>query len=117
MSTKLNEVRRQRRKAGIRKKIFGSAAKPRLSIFRSSKHIYGQLVDDIKGITLVSANTLSLSLEKGGNVDAAKQVGAELAKKAKAAGINAVAFDRNGFKYHGRVKAFADGAREAGLQF
>ncbi len=117
MSTKLNAVRRQRRKAGIRKKVFGTAEKPRLSIFRSSKHIYGQLVDDVKGITLISANTLSLSVESGGNIAAAKQVGADLAQKAKAAGIHAVAFDRNGFKYHGRVEALADSAREGGLKF
>lgn len=117
MSTKLNEVRRQRRKAGIRKNIFGTVEKPRLSVFRSSKHIYAQLVDDIKGVTLLSSNTLSLSLEKGGNIEAAKQVGVELAKKATAAGFSAVAFDRNGFKYHGRVEALANGAREGGLKF
>lgn len=117
MSNKLHAVRRQRRKAGIRKKIFGSAAKPRLSIFRSSKHIYGQLIDDVTGVTVVSSNTLSLGIEQGGNIAAAKQVGTDLAAKAKAAGITAVAFDRNGFKYHGRVQALADGAREGGLQF
>jgi len=117
MSNKLNEVRRQRRKIGIRKKVFGTAEKPRLSVFRSGKHIYGQLVNDFTGTTVASANTLSLGIEKGGNIEAAKQVGTDIAKKAKAAGITAVAFDRNGFKYHGRIKALADGAREGGLQF
>ena len=117
MSNKAQEVRRMRRKAGIRKKVFGDATKPRLTVFRSSKHIYAQLINDVTGVTLVSANTLSLALDKGGNVAAAKSVGTELAKKAKAAGIEAVAFDRNGFKYHGRVQALADGAREGGLKF
>lgn len=117
MSNKLNEVRRQRRKIGIRKKLFGSAEKPRLTVFRSGKHIYAQLINDFAGNTVASANTLALGVEKGGNIAAAKQVGTEIAKKAKAAGISECAFDRNGFKYHGRIKALAEGAREGGLQF
>jgi large subunit ribosomal protein L18 len=114
---KLNNLRRQRRKTGIRKGVFGSAQKPRLSVFRSSKHIYAQLIDDFAGKTLASASTVQAKAEKGGNVDAAKQIGTQIAEKAKAAGIEAVAFDRNGFKYHGRVKALADAAREGGLKF
>ena len=114
---KLSNVRRQRRKNGIRKGIFGSTAKPRLSVYRSSKHIYAQLIDDFEGKTLVSASTVQAKVQKGGNVDAAKQVGAKIAEAAKSAGIEAVAFDRNGFKYHGRVKALADAAREGGLKF
>ena len=116
MSTS-NETRRMRRKAGIRKKLFGSVGKPRLSVFRSSKHIYAQLIDDVNGTTLVASNTLALSIAQGGNIAAATQVGVDLAQKAKAAGITEVAFDRNGFKYHGRVEALANGAREGGLKF
>ena len=114
---KLNNVRRQRRKNGIRKAIFGSPAKPRLSVYRSSKHIYAQLIDDFQGKTLASASTVQAKLEKGGNLDAAKEVGTKIAEAAKAAGIEAIAFDRNGFKYHGRVKALAEAAREGGLKF
>src|SRR6476620_8811083 len=105
MSNKLNAVRRERRKIGIRKKVFGTAEKRSLTVFRSGKHIYDQLINDFTGTTVASANTLFLGVEKGGNIDAAKQVGTEIAKKAKASGISAVAFDRNGFKYHGRIKA------------
>lgn len=114
---KLNNVRRQRRKTGIRKNIFGSAQKPRLSIFRSSKHIYAQLINDFDGKTLASASSIQAKLPNGGTVDAAKQVGAKIAEVAKSEGIEAVAFDRNGFKYHGRVKALADAARVGGLKF
>ena len=114
---KLNNLRRKRRKTGIRKGVFGSAEKPRLSVYRSSKHIYAQLINDFEGKTVASASTVQTKSEKGGNIDAAKQVGSAIAEKAKAAGIEAVAFDRNGFKYHGRVKALADAAREGGLKF
>lgn len=114
---KLNDLRRKRRKTGIRKGIFGSPAKPRLSVYRSSKHIYAQLIDDFEGKTLASASTVQIKSEKGGNVDAAKEIGSKIAEAAKSAGIEAVAFDRNGFKYHGRVKALADAAREGGLKF
>ena len=114
---KLKTLRRTRRKTGIRKRVYGSAEQPRLSIFRSSKHVYAQLIDDYAGTTLAEASSVSGKLEKGGNVDAAAQVGKAIAEKAKAAGVEAVAFDRNGFRYHGRVKALADAAREGGLKF
>ena len=114
---KLNNLRRKRRKTGIRKGVFGSAAKPRLSVFRSSKHIYAQLINDFDGSTIASASTVQAKIAAGGNIEAAKQVGTALAEKAKAAGIDTVAFDRNGFKYHGRVKALADAARVGGLKF
>ena len=114
---KLNDVRRKRRKTGIRKGIFGSPAKPRLSVYRSGKHIYAQLINDFEGTTLAAASTVQAKVASGGNVEAAKQIGTKIAEAAKAAGIEAVAFDRNGFKYHGRVKALADAAREGGLKF
>ena len=109
------QVRRSRRKAGIRKKVAGTAERPRLTVFRSSKHVYAQVIDDMAGKTLAAAS--SVKLEKSANVAAATQVGTQLAEKAKAAGVTQVAFDRNGFKYHGRVKALADAARKGGLQF
>ena len=107
---------RLRRKKHIRKIVRGTAERPRLTIFRSSKHIYAQLIDDESGRTLASASTLK-SDGFGGNKDAAKSVGAEIAKRANAAKIETVVFDRNGYLYHGRVAALADGAREAGLKF
>ncbi len=106
---------RQRRKRGIRKGIFGTTERPRLTIYRSNLHVYAQVVNDIDGKTLASAS--SRSLAKGSNVDAAKEVGKQLAKAAVEVGINKVAFDRNGYRFHGRVKALADAAREGGLQF
>jgi len=114
---KQKTVARKRRKTGIRKKAFGSATKPRLTIFRSSKHTYAQLVNDFDGNTIVSSSTVQEKLAKGGDVDAAKAVGTKIAERAKAAGIEMVTFDRNGFKYHGRVKALADAARAGGLKF
>ena len=114
---KAKQVSRGRRKAGIRKRVFGTAAKPRLSIYRSSKHMYAQVVDDMTGKTLASASTVQAKLEKGADVEAATKVGAAIAEAAKAAGVGEVAFDRNGFRYHGRVKALADAAREGGLKF
>lgn len=114
---KLNNLRRKRRKTGIRKGVFGSLAKPRLSVYRSSKHIYAQLIDDFEGKTLGAASTVQAKSEKGGTVAAAQEVGAKIAEVAKAAGIEAIAFDRNGFKYHGRIKALAEAAREGGLKF
>ena len=114
---KAGNMARGRRKTGIRKKVFGSAQKPRMTVFRSSKHMYVQLVDDFAGTTLVSASTVQAKAGKGGNTQAASEVGKAIAQKAKAAGVERVAFDRNGFKYHGRVKALADAAREGGLQF
>lgn len=117
MSGKSNIQRRTRRKVGIRKRVSGDTSRPRLTVFRSAKHIYAQIIDDTQGKTLVAANSLSEKVEAGGNKDGAKAVGAALAKKAVAAGITLVAFDRNGYKYHGRVQALADGARENGLKF
>lgn len=116
-SNKQKQIRRNRRKIGIRKRISGTAEKPRLSVTRSLKHIYAQIIDDVSGKTLVSANTLQSKTAAGGNAEAATAIGKELAEKAKGAGISAVAFDRNGFRYHGRIKALADAAREGGLQF
>lgn len=110
---------RARRKAHIRKTVRGSAARPRLSVFRSATHIYAQVVDDVSGNTLVSASTVQKDVtgEGNGNIEGAKRVGAVIAQRAQAAGIKSVVFDRNGFLYHGRVKALADAAREAGLEF
>lgn len=112
---------RVRRKKRIRKKVFGTTERPRLSIFRTSSHMYAQIVDDVTGVTLAAASTLSEEL-KGheghrGNIDAAKAVGRLIAERAKAASVDKVVFDRNGFLYHGRVQALADSAREAGLDF
>lgn len=117
MSHKVKQVRRERRKTGIRKRIFGTPEKPRLTVFRSGKHIYAQVISDLDGKTLAAASTIDQKVEKGANVEAAKTVGKAVAERAKAAGIQQVAFDRNGFRYHGRVKALADAAREAGLKF
>lgn len=108
---------RQKKHLRIRKNIKGTAEKPRLAVYRSLKHIYAQLIDDNKGHTLVAASTKELKLENGGNKEAAKQVGDLLGKKAVEKGIKTVVFDRGGNLYHGRVKAVAEGAREAGLEF
>lgn len=116
--THSRQAARQRRKIRIRKKITGTGACPRLSVFRSTNHIYAQIVDDESGRTLASTSTQSVSVEgHNGNKEAAKAVGTAIAEAAKAAGIASVVFDRNGFKYHGRVKALADAAREGGLAF
>jgi large subunit ribosomal protein L18 len=113
-------VRRQRRKKRIRKAIFGTPERPRLTVFRSLKHLYAQLIDDTTGNTLVAADTRTKEFrdggDSGGNVAAAKRVGKLLGERAAAKGIRQAAFDRNGYKYHGRVKALADAAREAGLK-
>jgi len=105
----------------IRKKISGSPERPRLSVYRSNKHIYAQLIDDVKGITLAAAGTsepvLKEKFRHGGNIEAAKEVGKIVAQRAKEAGIETVVFDRGGFVYHGRVAALAESAREAGLLF
>jgi large subunit ribosomal protein L18 len=108
---------RDRRHRRVRKKVTGTAQRPRLAVFRSSKHIYVQAIDDLAGTTLVSASTMETDVRGGvtATVDAAKQVGKLVGERAKAAGITTVVFDRGGFKYHGRVAAVADGAREAGL--
>lgn len=105
----------------IRKKISGTPERPRLNVFRSNQHIYAQLIDDTKGVTLVSASTLDAELknviENGGNVEAAEKVGALIARRALEKGIKEVVFDRGGYPYHGRVKALAEAARQEGLQF
>ena len=111
-----NEARLRRHRR-VRGKISGTAARPRLDVFRSAKHIYAQVIDDEKGVTLVSASTLDKDFEGfGGNVEAATQIGKKIAERALAKGITEVVFDRGGFVYHGRVKALADGAREGGLK-
>ncbi len=110
--------RRQRIKHRIRKVVLGTASKPRLSVFRSNKEIYAQLVDDNKGTTLVSVSSRDKEIDaKGSKTEVAKLVGKSVAEKAMKAGFETIAFDRNGFLYHGRVKALADAAREAGLKF
>jgi len=111
-------IRRQKLKWRIRKKISGTAALPRLSVFRSNKDIYAQLIDDVTGVTLASANSRNKGTATTGNkVDQAKQVGLNIAKAALAKGVEACVFDRGGYLYHGRVKSLADGAREGGLKF
>ncbi|MEL6329348.1 MAG: 50S ribosomal protein L18 [Planctomycetota bacterium] len=116
---KLKTKRRTRRRIGIRKAVRGTPDRPRLSVFRSLKHTYAQVIDDMSGVTLAAASSQDKDSEVpgGGNVDAAKDVGARLAERAKAAGVENVVFDRGGFRYHGRVKALADAAREGGLRF
>jgi large subunit ribosomal protein L18 len=113
---------RRRRRMHVRRSITGTPARPRLTVFRSSMHIYAQLIDDLTGRTLASASSLVKKAERaqtgyGGNVKAAKAVGKRLAEAAKAVGISKIAFDRGHYKYHGRVKALAEGAREGGLEF
>ena len=111
----------QKRHRTIRVKLSGTAEFPRLAVYRSTKHIYAQLIDDVNHVTLASASSndkdLKAKLAHGGNIEAAKVVGEEIAKKAKKAGVECVVFDRGGFLYHGRVAALADAAREAGLMF
>ena len=109
---------RLHRHVRVRGKISGTPERPRLNVFRSNANIYAQIIDDVNGVTLVAANTLEKGFEGAtGNVEAAKKVGATLAERAKAKGINLVVFDRGGYVYHGRVAALAEGAREAGLEF
>jgi len=108
--------RRKKIKQGIRRKIRGTAEKPRVSVYKSNKAIYAQLVDDLKGHTIVAASSKELA-DKTVNADISKEMGKKLAEKAKSAGIEEVVFDRNGYLYHGRVKAVAEGAREGGLKF
>ena len=109
-------ARRLRIKRGIRKQISGTTEVPRISVFRSNKGIYAQVIDDIKGATLISASSLEMG-KKVVNVEISKEVGKLLAQKAKDSGIEKVVFDRNGYPYHGNVKAMAEGAREGGLKF
>ena len=109
---------RERRHRRVRKKVRGTAARPRLAVFRSSRHIYAQVIDDEQGRTVVAASTAEGELRSGSTatVDAAKAVGKLVGERAKQAGVEAVVFDRGGFKFHGRVASVADGAREAGLK-
>lgn len=118
--TAIKTIIRLKRQVRVRKKVRGTTERPRLNVFKSARHIYAQLIDDTKGVTLVSYSTLSESssgLAYTGNVDAAKHVGTQIAKIAQEKGVSAVVFDRNGFLYHGRIQALADAAREAGLRF
>lgn len=112
---------RLKRQIRVRKKVRGTTERPRLNVFKSSRHIHAQIIDDISGVTLVAASTISPDVKSdlvySGNIDAAKKVGAAIAKKAIEKNIVSVVFDRNGFLYHGRVKALADAARENGLSF
>ncbi|GAB6877308.1 50S ribosomal protein L18 [Thermaerobacter litoralis] len=119
---KTREEARDRRHRRVRKKVLGTAERPRLNVFRSLKHIYAQVIDDEAGVTLVAASTVEPELREavggyGGNVEAAKVVGRAIAQRALARGISKVVFDRGGYRYHGRVKALAEAAREAGLEF
>jgi len=109
--------RRQRIRFRIRKTISGTATNPRLSVFRSNKEIYAQLIDDVNGVTLLAASSREKEIEKGTNVEVATAVGKLVAEKALKAGIETVTFDRGGYLYHGRIKSLAEGARAAGLKF
>jgi len=124
MRIRTKEDRRDRIKHRIRKRVRGTEARPRLTIFRSVSHIYVQVVDDMAGTTIASASTVEASVkgslqsgERGGNVAGAKAIGRAIAQRLKEKGVTKVVFDRNGFLYHGRVKAVADAARDAGLEF
>lgn len=119
MAAKTRQAARHRRHARLRRKVVGTADRPRMSVFRSNKHISVQLIDDVNGTTLASASTLEGDLRGGatGNADAAAKVGALIAERANTAGITTVVFDRGGNKYHGRIASLADAAREAGLEF
>lgn len=120
MITKVNKNSiRKKRHAHVRRSVNGTAERPRLNVFRSSKHIYAQLIDDDRQVTLAAASTLDkdAASANGGNVEAAKQVGQMIAERALEAGLKTVVFDRGGYLYHGRVKALADAARESGLRF
>jgi large subunit ribosomal protein L18 len=109
---------RDRRHRRVRKKVQGTTERPRLSVFRSARHVYAQVIDDTSGRTLAAASTMEKETRGGktANVDAAKSVGQRLGERAKAAGVTTVVFDRGGFRYHGRVAAVAEGARESGLE-
>lgn len=117
MPNKTRQDLRQARHLRLRKTISGTTEKPRLSVFRSLKHISAQIIDDTTGNTLVAASTVEKALGAKGGVDGAKTIGATLAERAKEKGITSVVFDRGGFRYHGQVAALADGAREGGLEF
>ncbi|AYC30597.1 50S ribosomal protein L18 [Paenisporosarcina cavernae] len=111
-----NQVRKKRH-ARVRSKITGTAERPRLNVYRSNKHLYAQLIDDVAGTTLASANTMEKDFDGAGNVEAATKIGEAIAKRAAEKNIKSVVFDRGGYLYHGRVKALAEAARENGLEF
>ena len=117
VTKKDKNVSRVRRHARVRAKLSGTKEAPRLCVYRSNKNIEAQLIDDVKGVTLVSSSSMALKLENGSNVEAAAKVGKDIAEKALAKKIKKVVFDRSGYIYHGRVKALAEAAREAGLDF
>ena len=118
MISKVNKnVSRTRRHARVRNKISGTPECPRLCVYRSNKNIEAQIIDDVNGVTLASSSSMTLKLENGSNVEAAALVGKDVAEKALAKNISSVVFDRSGYIYHGRVKALAEAAREAGLKF
>ena len=117
VSKESKNVARKRRHARVRAKVSGTAKCPRLCVYRSNKNIEAQIIDDVKKVTLVASSSMTLKLENGSNVEAAKAVGADLAKKALAKKVKKVVFDRSGYIYHGRVKALAEAARKAGLEF
>ena len=121
MSSHDKKIARLKRQVRVRKKVRGTSARPRLNVFKSAKHIYAQLIDDTAGATLLAVSTVSEDVSAGlaytGNVEAARKVGAAIAKKALEKEITSVVFDRNGFLYHGRIKALAEAARENGLSF
>jgi large subunit ribosomal protein L18 len=112
-----NRDRRTRIKKGIRRKLSGTTDRPRLSVFRSNKVIYAQIIDDLKGVTVVAASTQELGEKTTLNMESSKSVGKKIAEKAVASGVQDIVFDRNGYLYHGNIKAFAEGAREGGLKF
>ncbi len=116
---KTKDLRRSRRRTGIRKRVVGTPTRPRLSVYRSLNHMYAQIVDDLQGVTLVSASTRDkgITVDASGNSKAAEAIGEAIAERAKAKGITSVVFDRGGFLYHGRIKALADAARKGGLEF
>ena len=117
MTVTTNRQRRQRRRHRVRAKISGTAERPRLSVYRSNKGIFAQLIDDIDGKTLAAANWTEAGLRKLDRTEQAKKAGVLLAERAKKAGVETCVFDRSGYRYHGRVKALAEGAREGGLEF
>jgi large subunit ribosomal protein L18 len=114
---KKKRIGQLRRRHHVRSKIVGTAERPRLTVFRSSKHIYAQLVNDLEGVTLAAASSAGKETAYGGNIKAAQAVGKKLAESAKSKGIGQAAFDRGHYRYHGRIKALADAAREGGLKF
>jgi large subunit ribosomal protein L18 len=114
---KSKDKRRTRRRAAIRKRVMGTPSRPRLSVYKSLNHFYAQVIDDLAGKTVAAASSKETGEAKTGNAAAAAAVGAKLAEKAKGAGVTKVVFDRGGFRYHGRVKAFAEAARKAGMEF